>query len=154
MTPALPLRDYAEARLHYEEKAYEDAWSFFEHAIARLGDASVPQIADLRFYAAETLLRLGRHDEAERQLLDELLHFPQNTRARAALAALYHSMDRTVDAGQVLTELVLLDPTPEAYRLAARLWTTVGNPQQAATVRAEAARLFAVQTPSSASTIN
>jgi len=36
--------------------------------------------------------------------------------------------------------MLRISPTPEAYSLAARLWTTFGNPSQAAAVRAEAAR--------------
>jgi hypothetical protein len=33
-------------------------------------------------------------------------------------------------------------PTPESYALAARLWTSFGNPREAQAVRAEARRAF------------
>jgi hypothetical protein len=36
--------------------------------------------------------------------------------------------------------MIRVSPTPEAYALAARLWTSFGNPSQAAAIRADAAR--------------
>jgi hypothetical protein len=39
--------------------------------------------------------------------------------------------------------MIRITPTPDAYALAARLWSMFGNPQQANAVRAEARRTFA-----------
>jgi len=55
-------------------------------------------------------------------LLDELRDFPHNLNARAKLATLYHqSMGQTDDAARVAADLVRITPSPEAYKLAARL---------------------------------
>jgi fructose-1,6-bisphosphatase/sedoheptulose 1,7-bisphosphatase-like protein len=39
--------------------------------------------------------------------------------------------------------MLRITPVPEAYALAARVWTMLGNRQQADAVRAEARRAFA-----------
>ena len=94
----------------------------------------------MHYYTGDTLVRLERPAEAEYHLLRELRSYPQQVRARGALAALYHEMGRDDEAGEVLETMLRISPTPEAYSLAARLWTTFGSPSQAAAVRAEAAR--------------
>ena len=48
----------------------------------------------------------------------------------------------------MLGDLVKIAPTPDAYALAARLWTTFGNRQQADAVRAQARRAFSASTAS------
>ncbi len=103
-------------------------------------------IADLHYYAGDALIRLERPAEAEYHLLQELRAFPRNVRARGALAALYNETGRADEAGEVLTAMIRVSPTPEAYSLAARLWTSFGNPSQAAAVRADAARASAGRT--------
>ena len=88
-------------------------------------------------------LRLERTAEAEPHLLQELRAFPRNVRARGALAVLYNESGRSEEAGELLAAMVRVSPTPEGYSLAARLWTSFGNPSRAAAVRAEAARASA-----------
>ena len=95
-------------------------------------------IADLHFYAAVTLARLDRLDEATAEYTEELADFPQNTRASTALAALYHTRGAAEDAERVVTEMIDVTPTPETYALAARLWTTFGDSRRAAVARGEA----------------
>jgi arylsulfatase A-like enzyme/Flp pilus assembly protein TadD len=140
-SPGLPL--YVEARLLYDAGRYQDALSLFERAIdeSDRAEAGVGRIAELRFYVGDTFLRLGRPEEAESQWLRELEYFPQNARARAALAMLYHTTDRAEEAAGVVDDLVRLSPTPEGYAVAARLWTSLGNPQKATELRAKARHL-------------
>jgi hypothetical protein len=57
-------------------------------------------------------------------------------------------MARDEEARQILDELVRVEPTPEVFQLAARLWTSFGDPDRAAAVHAEATRTFAAQRPS------
>jgi tetratricopeptide (TPR) repeat protein len=140
--PALPLPAYVEARLLYDQARYADALPFFEQANAELRQSKGPPIPELHFYAADTLERLERSPEAEAQFLEELRAFPQNTRALAGLATLYHATGRADDATRVIADLMRTTPTPDAYALAARLLTTFGNRQQADAVRAEARRAF------------
>jgi tetratricopeptide (TPR) repeat protein len=138
----LPLPLYVEGRLLYDEGRYNDALPLFERAAGeseRAGDRS--PIADLHYHAGDTFLRQERYAEAEYQLLMELKRFPQNMRARTALATLYHTTGRAREAADMAADLVRLNPTPEGYTVAARLWTTLGNRREAAALRAKAHRV-------------
>ena len=59
-------------------------------------------LADLRYYAADTLLRLNRFPEAEYLFLEELKTRPFNARTRAGLAAVYRATGRTDEAAATL----------------------------------------------------
>ena len=96
------------------------------------------QIPDLHYLTGDTLLRSEQYPEAEAQLREELRHYPHNVRASAALATLYQSTDRRDAAARVTSDLVRVTPTSDAYTVAARLWTSLGDRKQAAAVRAEA----------------
>ena len=56
---------------------------------------------------------------------------------------LYQATGRADAAARVIDDMVRITPTPEAFALAARLWTMFGNRQQADAIRAEARRAFA-----------
>ena len=140
--PTLPMPAYIDARLLYDQARYAEALPFLEQANAELRQSKGRQIPELHFYAGDTLMRLERFPEAEAQFVEELRYFPQNTRALAGLATLYHTTGRADDATRVIADLMRIAPTPEAYALAARLLTTFGNRQQADAVRAEARRVF------------
>lgn len=140
--PALPLPTFIEARILYDEGRFADALPLFEQTIADLKHAGALQMSEVHYYAADTLGRLERYPEAEKEFLAELQFFPQNTRARAGLAMLYQATGRTDLASAAIGDMLHMTPTPESYALASRLWTMFGNPQQANAVRAEARRAF------------
>jgi arylsulfatase A-like enzyme/Tfp pilus assembly protein PilF len=142
LEPGRPLPAYIEGRLLSDRRRYEEAMPHLERAMAALSDPATRPIADLHSTAAETLVSLKRHDEAERAFLDEIERFPYNLRARTGLASLYHATGRTEEAADVIADLLIVHPTPDGYRAAARLWTALGLPKQAAMVRAEAVRAF------------
>jgi tetratricopeptide (TPR) repeat protein len=98
---------------------------------------------ELHYYAGDTLGRLERYPEAETEFIQELKFFPQNTRARGGLAMLYQASGKTDEAAQVLSDMLQVTPTPDAYTLAARLFTMFGNRKMAEEVRAEGRRTFA-----------
>jgi len=100
-------------------------------------------LADLHYLAGDTYGRLERYADAEAQFAAELRDFPQNIRARAGLAMLYQATGRADTAARVIDDMVRITPTPEAFALAARLWTMFGDRQQADAIRAEARRAFA-----------
>jgi len=140
--PTLPMPDYIEARLLYDQGRYSDALPLFEQAIAMIKESHAAPMSELQYYAADTLARLERYSEAEAQYLEEIHNFPQNTRARANLATLYQTMGRIEEAAQVVTDMTRLSPTPDTYAAAARLWKSLGDYRQAEAVRAEARRAF------------
>jgi arylsulfatase A-like enzyme/Flp pilus assembly protein TadD len=140
--PTLPLPSFIDARLLYDEGRYAEALPLFQQAAAELKKSGTLQISELHFYAADTLGRLERYDEAEAEFLEELRYFPQNTRARAGLAMLYQANARPDEAERILDDMTRIMPTPESYALAARLYSMFGNRRQAEAVRAESRRAF------------
>jgi arylsulfatase A-like enzyme/tetratricopeptide (TPR) repeat protein len=137
----LPMPAFIDGRLLFEQGRYEDALPLFEAALVDVRRPNAAPLPDLHFYAGDTLVHLERLPEAEYHFVEELKQFPENARARGALAVLYHDTGRSDEAAQALNELVLISPTPEAYDLAARLWTTFGNRRHAAALRAERSRI-------------
>lgn len=144
--PSWPIQAYVAGRLAYDAAEYAEALPLFERAVAAVQKSAGDPIPELRFYTADTLARLERPSEAEAEFHEELRHFPQSTRARAALATLYRTTGRTDDAEEVVAEMVRAAPTPDGYALAARLWTSFGKPRRAAAVQAEARRTFTRRT--------
>jgi arylsulfatase A-like enzyme/Flp pilus assembly protein TadD len=141
--PTLPLPIYLEGRLLYDQGKYADALPLFKQAIAELKKSGTLQMTELHFYAGDTLGRLERYPEAEAEFIEELKFFPQNTRARGGLAMLYQASGKTDAAAKVLSDMLRVTPTPEAYALAARLHTMFGDRQQADRIRGDARQLFA-----------
>ena len=141
--PRLPMPAYVAGRLLYDQGNYEEALPLFQQAVSDLGRSGAPQIAELHFYTADTLGRLERYPEAEKEFLEELRYFPQNSRARAGLAMLYQETDRADLADAAIADLLRTTPTPDAYALAARLYTMFGDASHANAIRAEARRTFA-----------
>jgi arylsulfatase A-like enzyme/Flp pilus assembly protein TadD len=140
--PTLPMPAYIAARLLYDQGKYADALPLFQQAVAGMRDSRSSEMLELHFYTADTLARLDRTAEAEREFVEELHYFPQNTRARASLAFMYQSSGRTDAAARVLDDMLRITPTPPSYALAERVWTMFGNRQQAEAVRARARQTF------------
>jgi choline-sulfatase len=140
--PKRPVAGFVEARVLYDQGRFADALPLIEQTLEEQKKGAGAPLADLHFMAADTYNHLQRYDEAETQLLAELQAFPHNVRARGALASLYHSSGRADEAAAAVTALTDTTPTPEAYALAARLWTTLGNRVQADAVRADSRLRF------------
>ena len=138
--PAMPLPGYIDGRLLYDQGRYADALPLFSDAIAELKKNGSLQIAELHFYAADTLDRLERYDEAVPEFLEELKYFPQNTRARAGLAMVYQANGQPDEAERTVQEMTRIAPTPDSYSLAARVYAALGNRRGAEAMRAEGRR--------------
>ena len=141
----LPL--YVVARLLVNDGNDADALVILEKANAGAAKSQSAPIPGLKSLTAEVLVRSDRDSEAETFFVDELRDFPHNLAARAALATLYQSLGQTDEAARTVADLVRITPSPEAYAMAAKLWTSFGDRQQAAAARKEANRLHAPRTP-------
>jgi choline-sulfatase len=150
--PALPMSAFVEARILYDQGRFEEALPAFEKALAEAEKPGATPIFELHFYAGDTLVRLDRPAEAETEFRSAVRKFPQNVRARAALATLYHTTDRAEAAATAIADMLRIVPTPESYALAARLWTSFGNKREAQAVRAEARRAFTDSRPRASTT--
>lgn len=139
--PSIPVRQFVQGRLLYEEGKYEDAVTTFAQAAMTLAEAN-RSLADLHLYLGESLARLDRYDEAESQFREELRDFPRSMQAYTSLAMLYRASNRDAAVEDVLNELVASTPTPEGYGVAARLWTILGDPSRAEALRSDARTRF------------
>jgi choline-sulfatase len=90
----------------------------------------------------EVLGRMDRLREAEAEYKEEIRLVPENLYAYSGLAALYASEGRLVDVRATVRSLVTANPTPEAYALAVKTLTVVGDQSGAESVRRTAAAKF------------
>ena len=139
--PTMPVRQFVQGRLLYDEGQYEKAAASFKEAAAALAEHG-RSLADLHLYYGESLARLDRYDEAESQFREELRDFPRSIQAFTSLAMLYRASNRDAAVEDVLNELVASTPTPEGYGVAARLWTILGDPSRAEALRSDARTRF------------
>lgn len=139
--PTLPMPDYVQGRILHASGRHSEALPHFEEALRQLA-ARTLTLSEIHYYTGDTLARLERYPEAEAQLRKEVALFPQNSRAWAALAMLYRATGRNADAARAIEDLLERVPDPDAYDLAARLWTMFGEPQRAVAVRAAAGKRF------------
>ena len=125
-----------------EEGNDAEALATLDKANTAAAKGKAAPLQDLKALTGDVLVRSDRLAEAEMFYLDELKDFPHNLHARESLAALYKSMGQTDDAARVTSDLVRITPSPAAYDIAAKLWTSLGDRKQAAQMRADARRLF------------
>jgi arylsulfatase A-like enzyme len=144
--PASALPAYVDARLLVDEGNDADALAILEKADAK----EKSPLMDRKLLTGEVLIRSDRAAEAEPFFVGELRDFPHNLSARVALAELYQSLGQTDEAAMTAADLVRITPSPEAYAMAARLWTSFGDRKQAAAVRAQARTLFSGRRAASA----
>ena len=137
--PRLPLVEFIRGGALLAGGKHEEALAAFEAAAP---NEDRRPIEGLHFLLGETLMHLGRPDEAEAHFRAERRLFPRNLCAYESLAVLLHEAQRAGAVQEVLEALVDAVPTPEGYRTAARLWTAVGQPARAAAVKAAARERF------------
>jgi arylsulfatase A-like enzyme/predicted Zn-dependent protease len=139
--PSVAIRPYVEGLILYDEGRYADAVQQFRATEARMTDVTI-QLTELHYYTGDALGHLERYAEAESEFQQEIRFFPQNGRARVALAVVYHAQGRDAQAAAALEELVRAVPTPEGYGLAAQAWTIFGDREHAAALRSEGRERF------------
>jgi tetratricopeptide (TPR) repeat protein len=139
--PMLPLGDYVEGRVAFDEGRFEDAAAALQNA-ARALEGKAWVLPDLQLVLGDALSQLDRSDEAEAAYRQELEMFPASVRAYASLATLYHTSNRDEAMTQALDDLIAAVPTAEGYTTAARVFAAAGNRSRANELRSEARRRF------------
>ncbi len=137
--PSLPLPAFVDGLLAYQRGDWAAAATHFADASRALASRT-EQLADVRYYLGDSLARLGRYPEAEQAFREELRFFPTHVRAHAGLAMVYRATGRVAQSEQAIADLIRTVPTPEAYTVAAQLWTMFGEPARAAAIRAKISR--------------
>jgi choline-sulfatase len=92
-----------------------------------LKDRKEPPRRALHYQHAQALLGLGRVPEAERELRQEIIHFPDHLEAWGALAAVLAGQGRGAQAREVLRESFARNPGDRARRIARDTLLAVGD---------------------------
>ncbi len=137
--PSIPLRDFVEGLIRYDAGQVAEALPYFQKAVDASANRTF-QVPDLHYYLGDTLGRLERYQEAERELSIEIRLFPSSLKARAGRAMLYRAQGRVAESDQEIEDLVRTSPGPEGYGLAVKLYTMFGETEKAQAARARAAR--------------
>lgn len=92
-----------------------------------------PTNIPLHKHLAESLLRMGRFDQAELAYREALAIAPHNVELKLGLANAYYQQEKNSPALVVVEDLIgQADPPAAAYLLHARLLVRAGEPQRAA----------------------
>jgi tetratricopeptide (TPR) repeat protein len=138
--PGLPMAAFVDGLILHRRGEYQPAADKFIDAKRAIA-ARTEQLADLNYYAADSLARLERYAEAEPLFNAEIALFPTHARAHAGLAMLYRATGRIPESDRAIAQLVRRNPSREGYAMAAQLWTMFGEPARAAAAQAEAGRI-------------
>jgi transitional endoplasmic reticulum ATPase len=107
-----------------------------EDSLQPLRDALAfsPENLPLRLHLAESLLKHGRGEEAEREFKDALARHPKENKIKLGLAKAYHHQGKFSAALVIVEDLIKNDDTPEAYILYSRLLVQRGEVERAVAV--------------------
>lgn len=107
-----------------------------EDSLQPLRDALAfsPENLPLRLHLAESLLKYGRGDEAEREYKEALARHPKDNKVKLGLAKAYHLQAKFSPALVIVEDLIKTDDTPAAYILYSRLLVQRGEVERAVRV--------------------
>ena len=132
--PTLPLPAFIEGLILYNQNRFADAITPLTRATQAMA-ARTEQIADVYYVLGDALARMERYPEAEAAFQKELATFPAHARARAGLAMVFWTTNRSSQASAQVEQLDTLARTsqvPGARELARQLWSLMGQPARAA----------------------
>ena len=113
------------ALVRREQGKYEEALRLLNEAMAKKNERE--QIASLHFLRGDMLARLGRAEEAERDLRREIELFPEDAPAYRNLALLLVADGRLEEATALIRKLIAEAPVPASYRTVCQILETVGD---------------------------
>jgi len=127
-----------EARRGNLEKALE----MTKEVRALVGEQGLGDLAGFHLLRGNVLARMNRLPEAEAEFAEEVKSFPWYVAAWQALALARASQNRVPDAKKTIDEMVRLNGSPEAYAVAVRTLTILGDTAGASAYRSEGARKY------------
>ena len=115
------------ARVLKQEGHFEEALKSADEAAQVIAAQSRPPIAGLSYLRGDLLARLGRNEEAEGALRQEIAMSPADGRAYQSLILLLASEGRTGDATQLIYELIRVAPSAENFAAVIQTLQTLGD---------------------------
>lgn len=120
--------DPTDAEVEYFKGIVAQHWTKHEEALAHYTEASARKPDDVAYLLAraETMVVLGRTDEALRTLIDRSSYFEHSAPLRDAVGQLYEQKGQTAEAAEYYRQASVLDPDDDAIRerLAVALYRT------------------------------
>jgi len=104
-----------------------EALKYLDEAEQRMTEKKNPRVPNLHFYRGDILARMGRNEEAERELRQEIAFYPTEPDAYASLILLLTTENRLQEATQLIFRLVQVAPLPPSYVAISETLRAVGD---------------------------
>jgi len=105
----------------------QSALRYLDQAEERAAAKKNQRVPNLHFYRGDVLARLGRADEAERELKQEIAFYPAEPDAYSSLVVLLSSQGRVQEATSLIFRLVSVAPSPPAYVAISETLKAIGD---------------------------
>jgi choline-sulfatase len=113
-----------------------------EQVKALVGDRGLADLVGFHLLRGNVLARMSRLPEAEAEFAEEIKNFPWYVEAWQALAMAHASQNRVSEAKKTIDEMVRTNGSPQAYDMAVRILTILGDTARASAYRSEEARRY------------
>ena len=110
-----------------EEGKLDDALRSFDQVVALLRATHRRPPPQLSYFRGDTLARMGRADEAEREFLNEIRMFPADPQAYKNLILLYATEGKMQEATGLVFSLEKASPTQPSYVAISETLKTLGD---------------------------
>jgi arylsulfatase A-like enzyme/Tfp pilus assembly protein PilF len=107
-----------------------------------VGERGLADLAGFHFLRGNVLARMNRLPQAEAEFAEEVRNFPWYVDAWPALAMARASQNRVPEAKKTIDEMVRTNGSSQAYALAVRTLTILGDTAGASRYRSEGARKY------------
>lgn len=105
----------------------QSALRYLDQAEERVATRKNQRVPNLHFYRGDVLARLGRNDEAERELKQEIAFYPTEPDSYASLVLLYSAEGRLEEAKALIFRLVAVAPNPPSYIAISETLKAIGD---------------------------
>jgi choline-sulfatase len=115
------------ARVLKQAGRFDESLASADEAARIIATGRKPQFAGLSYLRGDLLARLGRSDEAERALKEEISLAPGDARAYQSLIILFASEGRADEATRLVRQLIEAAPTAPNFAAVAETLKTLGD---------------------------